>query len=141
MYNQLIISINKTLKGSPMNYELTGTVKIIQDPQTFASGFTKRELIVTVPDGNYPQDISLEFLKDKADLLNELSVGDEVTVSFNLRGREYNGKYYNNLTGWKLQKNNGQSAQPSQSYPPQTSTPPNQVSEPNFDDDMDDIPF
>lgn len=124
-----------------MNYELTGTVKIIQEPQTFASGFSKRELIVTVPDGNYPQDISLEFLKEKADLLNDLNVGDEVTVSFNLRGREYNGKYYNNLTGWKLQKGGQQdnSSKPSYEAPKSSSASP--LNEPNFDDDMDDIPF
>ncbi len=37
-----------------MSYELTGKIKLIQDEQTFASGFTKREMVVTVDDGRYP---------------------------------------------------------------------------------------
>ncbi|MGB2256231.1 MAG: DUF3127 domain-containing protein, partial [Spongiibacter marinus] len=58
-----------------MSYELTGKIKLIQETQTFNSGFSKREMVVTVEDGNYPQDISLEFLKEKISLLDSLSVG------------------------------------------------------------------
>ena len=86
-----------------MSYELTGKIKVIQDPQIFSSGFTKREMVVTVDDGKYPQDINLEFVQDKVSLLDALQIGQEVTVSFNIRGREHNGRYYNNLQGWKIQ--------------------------------------
>lgn len=86
-----------------MAYELTGKVKLIQDPQTFNSGFTKREMVVTVEDGKYPQDINVEFVQDKVALLDSLQVGQDVTVAFDIRGREYNGRYYNNLVGWKIQ--------------------------------------
>jgi single-strand DNA-binding protein len=85
-----------------MTYELTGTVKLISAPQTFSSGFAKRELVVTVEDGKYPQDISVEFVQDKMRLLDDLQVGQTVTVAFNLRGREYQGRYFNNLQGWKI---------------------------------------
>lgn len=85
-----------------MTYELTGKIKIIQEEQTFDSGFSKREMVVTVEDGNYPQDINLEFVKDKAKLLDDLQPGQEVTVTFDIRGREYNGRYFNNLQGWKV---------------------------------------
>jgi len=33
-----------------MAYELTGKVKVILEPKTFASGFTVREFVVTVED-------------------------------------------------------------------------------------------
>ena len=85
-----------------MAYELTGKIKIIQEEQTFDNGFSKREMVVTVEDGNYPQDINLEFVKDKAKLLDDLQPGQEVTVTFDIRGREYNGRYFNNLQGWKV---------------------------------------
>jgi len=85
-----------------MSYELTGKIKLIQEEQTFASGFNKREMVVTVDDGRYPQDINLEFVKDKISLLDGLQPGQEVTVTFDIRGREYNGRYYNNLQGWKV---------------------------------------
>jgi len=113
-----------------MSYELSGTVKVIQQPQTFASGFSKRELVVTVQDGNYPQDINLEFVKDKADLLDSLSVGDSVKVWFDIRGREHNGRYYNNLSAWKVENLSGAApAAPAGQQPPP------------FDDDLDDVPF
>ncbi|MCR9185170.1 MAG: DUF3127 domain-containing protein [Halieaceae bacterium] len=85
-----------------MAYDLTGKIKLIQEPQTFNSGFTKREMVVTVEDGKYPQDISLEFVQDKISLLEGLQPGQEVTVTFDIRGREYNGRYFNNLQGWKI---------------------------------------
>lgn len=86
-----------------MAYDLTGKVKLVQEPQTFASGFTKREVVVTVEDGKFPQDINLEFLQDKVSLLDNVSEGQEVKVFFDIRGREYNGRYFNNLVGWKLE--------------------------------------
>lgn len=85
-----------------MAYELTGKIKLLQDPKTFDSGFTKREMVVIVEDGKYPQEINLEFVQDKIALLDNLQPGQEVTVSFDIRGREYNGRYFNNLQGWKV---------------------------------------
>ncbi len=85
-----------------MAYDLTGKVKVIQDAQTFASGFTKREFVVTVEDGKWPQDICLECVQDKVSLLDNLQVGQEITATFDIRGREYNGRYFNNLQAWKI---------------------------------------
>ena len=118
-----------------MSYELTGKIKLIQETQTFNSGFSKREMVVTVEDGNYPQDISLEFLKEKISLLDSLSVGQNVTVSFDIRGREYNGRYFNNLVGWKIQSD--ASATDSEPSPPAGNTPYDQ----SFSNTDDDIPF
>ena len=104
-----------------MSYELTGKIKLIQDEQTFASGFTKREMVVTVDDGRYPQHINLEFVKDKISLLEGLEPGQEVTVSFDIRGREYNGRYFNNLQGWKVVAADSAAAE---EPAPQTDEPP-----------------
>jgi single-strand DNA-binding protein len=83
-------------------YDLTGKIKLVQEAKTFESGFTKREMVVTVEDGKYPQEINIEFVQDKTSLLDNLRVGQEVTVTFDIRGREYNGRYFNNLQGWKI---------------------------------------
>ena len=85
-----------------MGYEMTGTVKVVLDEQTFASGFNKREFVLTVEDGKFPQEICFETVKDKTSMLDNLNVGDKVTVSFDIRGREYNGRYFNNLHAWKI---------------------------------------
>lgn len=86
-----------------MAYDLTGTILVIQDAQTFASGFSKREFVVTVEDGKYPQQIALECVKEKMDLLDSLKEGQQVKVTFDIRGREYNGRYFNNLQAWRIE--------------------------------------
>jgi hypothetical protein len=122
-----------------MAYDLTGKIKLIQDAQTFGSGFTKREMVVVVEDGKYPQEINLEFVQDKVSLLDTVQVGQEVTVTFDIRGREYNGRYFNNLQGWKIQAGEGASAAPAAA----DEKPP--VSDKDvpadFDEYEDDIPF
>lgn len=115
-----------------MAYELTGKIKIIQEEQTFDSGFSKREMVVTVEDGNYPQDINLEFVKDKAKLLDDLQPGQEVTVTFDIRGREYNGRYFNNLQGWKV------SSETMDKQSKENSTSTENLGQPDIDPD---IPF
>jgi len=118
-----------------MAYELTGKIKLIQDLKTFNSGFTKREMVVTVDDGKFPQEINLEFVQDKVALLDNLQPGQQVTVTFDIRGREYNGRYYNNLQGWKIVSLGGD---PSSSREDPSSSPPF-PSPSDFGDD--DIPF
>ena len=72
--------------------------------QTFDSGFSKREFVITTSD-QYPQDVVMSFFKDKTKVLDSFVIGDDVTASFNVQGNEYNGKYYVNLTAWKMLKN------------------------------------
>lgn len=118
-----------------MAYDLTGTVKLIQDEQTFGSGFKKREMVVTVEDGKYPQEINLEFVQDKVSLLDALQVGQKVTVTFDIRGREYNGRYFNNLQGWKIEAETSVNTDAEQ--------PPvfDKGASANLDNFDDDIPF
>ena len=81
-----------------------GTIIAIDDIITFDSGFTKREFVIkTTDDGDYPQDIKFELVKDKTSLIDKYNIGDRVTVFLNIRGREWNQKYFVNLVAWKLE--------------------------------------
>lgn len=82
---------------------LTGTIRFIQPIQEFPSGFYKRVMILTT-EGQYPQDIAIEFAKEKADLLDKVYQGDRVTVGIDLRGNEFKGRYYVNVSGWRIDK-------------------------------------
>ncbi len=87
-----------------MAYDLTGKVKVIGDVKTISDKFSVREFVVTVEDGNYPQDIALQFVNDKVSLLDTVQVDQEVTVTFDIRGRQSkDGRYFNNLSAWKIQ--------------------------------------
>ena len=84
-------------------YELLGTVKEIFEEKTFGSGFNVREFVVTTEADKYPQDICLQCVKEKVEMVNQLKEGDKVKVSFDLRGREYQGRYFVNLNAWKVE--------------------------------------
>jgi hypothetical protein len=87
-----------------MAYDLTGKVKVIMEARTFGSGFTVREFVVTVEEGKYPQDICLQCVQEKVSLLDTIQAGQEVTVTFDIRGRESKeGRYFNNLQAWRIQ--------------------------------------
>ena len=83
-------------------FEIAGTIKKIFDEQTFGSGFNKREFVLTIESGRFPQDIKFECVKDKVDLVAKLRPGAKVKVSFDLRGREWKENYYVNLNAWKI---------------------------------------
>lgn len=82
--------------------DITGKIKVLFDKQTFDSGFEKREFVITT-DEQYPQDVKFELYKEKCDIVNNFKVNDEVTVHFNIRGNEYNGRYYVNLNAWRIE--------------------------------------
>jgi len=84
-------------------YELSGTVKVVMDTVKFDSGFTKREFVVTTPDDRYPQNIKFECVKDKCALLDKVKPDQRVTVSFDIRGNEFKGKYFVSLSAWKIE--------------------------------------
>ncbi len=121
--------------------EVIGKIKLIGETQTFGSnGFRKRELVVTT-DEQYPQMIMVEFVQDKVDLLNSYSVGQDVKVSINLRGREWinpqgEAKYFNSIQGWRIESL--AAGAPSQELPPmdQFESAPDLSS-----DEPDDLPF
>lgn len=93
-------------------YEANGTIKVIFDEQSFPSGFTKREFVVTTEHERYPQDLKFELVKDKCALIDPFNVGQQVAVNFDIRGNEYNGKYFVNLSAWKVQAADGAAATP-----------------------------
>lgn len=82
---------------------LTGKVIRVGETVNVSDKFKKRELVIET-DEKYPQSVPLEFVQDKIEMLDGINEGDTVTVSYNLRGREWNGKYYVNVQGWRLEK-------------------------------------
>lgn len=85
-----------------MSFEMTGKIKVIMDEERFDSGFIKREFVITTED-QYPQDVKFELFKEKTELMNQFSPGDKVNVKFDIRGREWNDKYFVNLNAWRVE--------------------------------------
>jgi hypothetical protein len=83
---------------------IKGNIHLIGETETVGNnGFTKRLVVIETKE-QYKQTIPVDFVKDKTSILDNYEVGDTVDVSVNVRGNEYNGKYYVNLQGWKIEK-------------------------------------
>lgn len=88
--------------------EVTGKIKELKLDQQVSASYTKSEVVITTAE-QYPQHILIEFGGAKSDLLDPYKVGEEVTVSINIRGREWvnpqgETKYFNSIQGWKIKR-------------------------------------
>ena len=124
--------------------EVTGKIKMIDTTKEVGTaGFKKRDVVVTT-DEQYPQHISVQFVQDKCDLLNNFQVGEAVKIDINLRGREWTNAqgetvYFNTIQGWRIGKLQAEAAQGQ--APPLPSIPVFE-SAPDFkEEDHDDLPF
>ena len=87
-------------------YTLKGELKVINDTRQVSDKFKLREFVLTT-EGDYPQVIQFQSVQDKTELLDVLTVGQQVEVFFNLRGREWTNadgvvKVFNTLDAWKI---------------------------------------
>lgn len=114
---------------------VVGTIKLIGDTQTFDSGFSKREVVIT-SSGQYPKDIKVEFTKEKCMILDNYQVGQAVEVECNINGSEYNGKYYVSLVAWKINASSTDAPTPT----PQPIATPSALGM-GVSDEPDDLPF
>lgn len=97
-----------------MTLELEGKVKTKLPAQggTSARGaWTRQDFVVEYQDGNYPAEACFSaWGQDRVDELARFEVGDAVKVSFNIKAREYSGRWYNDLRVWRISPA-GQTAQ------------------------------
>lgn len=85
---------------------IKGRVIFKGDVQQISDKFKKQEFAVET-DGQYAQKILIQVTQERTDLLNGINVGQEVEVSYNLRGREWTNpqgevKYFNSIEAWKI---------------------------------------
>lgn len=89
-----------------MALELEGTLrhKLASQHGTSARGaWAKQEFILEYPDGNFTaQACFTAFGQDKVAELDKYQIGDRIRISFNIRSREYNGRWYNDLQIWRI---------------------------------------
>jgi single-strand DNA-binding protein len=132
-----------------MAMEVTGKLRAISDTKQVSERFTKREFVLELADGKYPQTVLFQLTGDRCANLDSFQVGDEVRLEFNLRGREWKSpqgdvKYFNSLDVWRIESARAQQQQGSRGRRP-TGGDPFDQSPPRMDEprpgDVDDLPF
>ena len=86
-----------------MSYEAVGKLLKKYDTENKTQTFQAREFVIEMP-GQYPQMIKFQLTQDRCAALDPFNEGDQIKVQFDLRGREWNGKYFTNLNAWRLEK-------------------------------------
>jgi single-strand DNA-binding protein len=85
-------------------FETVGVLKLKKDTQVVSDKFSKREFVMTLdPNDKYPQHVPFQVSQDKCGLLDGFNVGDELKLSVNIRGNEWNDRYFVNLEAWKIE--------------------------------------
>lgn len=65
------------------------------------NNWKKHEYVLETQE-TYPKKVHFDFFGDNADRY-QLNVGDDVTLSFDIESREYNGRWYTSIRGWKAE--------------------------------------
>ncbi len=90
-----------------MSFEVVGRVHKVYDTETKGSnGFQAREFVIEIS-GMYPQFVKFQLTQDRCALMDNYAVDQNIKVYFDLRGREWNEKFFTNLNAWKIEKADG----------------------------------
>jgi hypothetical protein len=128
-------------------FKLSGTLKVKNSTVQVSEKFSKREFVLTDSSSMYPQDIMFQLTQDKCSLIDAANPGEQIEVSFNIRGREWTSpqgevKYFNTLEAWRVEKLGASNAGMPQGGPSAMNLDPipsNPASTAPADDD--DLPF
>lgn len=111
--------------------EVTGTSKA-------GNPWKKKEYVLETQE-SFPRKVHFDFFGEKADQYN-LTVGEVITLSFDIESREYNGKWFTSIRGWKAEKESA--AAPVATAPADFGGAPIPPAPQNFGgNETDDLPF
>jgi hypothetical protein len=116
-----------------MSHQQKGTIHKIFNTEQVTDKFKKRLFVLSIESGPYTEYAPFEFAQDRVDMLDNYKEGDSVTVHFDIKGREWKGKFFCNLRAWKIEKVTEQ--------PPVNNHDHNVETQNKGDGDNDGLPF
>lgn len=95
-----------------MQYQ--GNVKFIGQKETIGENLEKQTIVLEEnTDREFKGSLAVDFFRDKIQLLDNVKVGDLITVHLNTRCNESKtqpGRYFNSVTAWRIETGAQQSA-------------------------------
>ena len=86
------------------SFEIQGKLHKVFPSENKSGSFQAREFVIEVESGQYSQFVKFQLTQERCDLIDSYSEGEEIQVHFDLRGREWDGKYFINLNAWRLNR-------------------------------------
>jgi single-strand DNA-binding protein len=120
-----------------MSYEVEGKLYKKYDIEKKTDSFQAREFVLLEEKGQYPNYIKFQLVQDRVDTIDNIAEGSMIKVYFDLRGREWQGKFFTNLNAWRIEAigQESKSKAPAGDFP---SAPPGLTEEGSS---YDDLPF
>ena len=83
-------------------YTVTGKVTEIGEVNQINDTFKVGRIVIST-EGEYSQELPLQFINDRTNLINKLTLNERATVSFNVKGqRSRAGQLFVNHNAWKV---------------------------------------
>lgn len=126
--------------------EITGKIIAVLEPRggiSKSGNSWKVQEYVLETNEQYPRKMCFDvFGEEKIQQFN-IQAGEELTVSFDIDAREWQGRWYNSIRAWKVERvtqGTGMQPQPGYSFPP-ASPAPMPPADFSATDEKDDLPF
>lgn len=118
--------------------EITGKIiqKLTAEGGTSARGTWKKQAFIIETQDQFPKKVCIHNWNDKV-ALDNFAIGSTVKASINVESREFNGKWYTDVTVWRLDAEGASSSSSDGAYPP----PPTDLPMPSDEPSGDDLPF
>ena len=124
-----------------MAFEIQGKLHKKFEIESKTNSFQARDFVLLIEEGNYPQYIKFQLTQDRCNIIDSINEGEALKVWFDLRGREWNEKYFTNLNAWKVEKLSNEGSKDEQDFP-DNSDFPNESDFENMAGSLeDDLPF
>jgi predicted adenine nucleotide alpha hydrolase (AANH) superfamily ATPase len=85
--------------------QLKGTIHQITPTETVGQNGTQKRQVVLNTGDQYNTYVAITFMGKQFDKSNNLSEGQTVSIEVNISSREYNGRWYTEVSGWKVENN------------------------------------
>ena len=119
-----------------MSFEVEGKLYRKFETEKKKDTFQTREFVLLVEQGQYPQHIKFQLVQDRCEIIDNIPEGTNLKVYFDLRGREWQEKFFTNLQAWRVEAV-GQESKPKAAAGDFPSTPPMADEGSSYDD----LPF
>ena len=86
-----------------MSFEIEGKLHKVFETEQKTESFRAREFVIETQQGSYTQYIKFQLTQDRCDVIDPYKEGQQIKVYFDLRGRQWQDKYFTNLQAWRVE--------------------------------------